>query len=111
MSYPTIFSAPGVRQFAEDVDTERLNQLRQWGEQHHPNGTGRPGDRELADHFRAVCKANGPVEDNWRDIAAEEAFEAFAETDWPKLRTELIQLSAVLAAWIADGDRRGSEEA
>jgi hypothetical protein len=106
MSYPRIFATPGVGQFAEDVDTERQNQIRQWGDQSHPDGTGRPGDRQLADHFRSVCKANGPQDDNWRDIAAEEAAEAFAETDWSKLREELIQLSAVLAAWVSDGDRR-----
>lgn len=106
MGYPRIFATPGVGDFAEDIDTERLRQIKQWGDQSHPDGTGRPGDKELADHFRAVCKANGPEADNWRDIAAEEAAEAFAESDWATLRVELIQLSAVLAAWVYDGDRR-----
>lgn len=106
MSYPWIFATPGVGDFADNVDDERITQIRLFGDQRHPDGTGRPGDRELADHFRKVCQANGPEADNWRDIAAEEAAEAFAETEWPKLREELIQLAAVLQAWVFDGDRR-----
>lgn len=81
MPYPIIFTTPGVRSFAEAVDAERQRQLAKWGEQNHPDGTGRPGDRENADRMRAICKANGPAEDNWRDILAEEVAEAFAETD------------------------------
>lgn len=106
MSYPRIFATPGVGDFAELVDEERQRQLKQWGDQKHEDGTCRPGDKELADHFRAVCKANGPLQDNWRDIAAEEAAELFAEADLDKLETELIQLAAVLAAWYYDVQRR-----
>lgn len=106
MSYPRIFATPGVGDFAEAVDTERQAQLKKWGDQQHDDGTGRPGDRQLADYFRAVCQANGPLQDNWRDIAAEEVFEAFAETDPDKLEKELIQASAVFAAWLYDLRRR-----
>jgi hypothetical protein len=111
MSYPRLFATPGVADFAELVDEERQAQLRKWGDQRHLNGTGRPGDRHLADYFRAVCKANGPLEDNWRDIAAEEAFELFAETGAEKMETELIQLAAVLAAWWYDIQRTKAERA
>jgi hypothetical protein len=106
MSYPRIFATPGVGDFAELVDEERRRQIEKWGDQVHPDGTGRPGDIQLADHFRAVCQANGPEADNWRDIAAEEAFELFAETDPEKLEKELIQTAAVLAAWHYDLRRR-----
>jgi len=37
---------------------------------------------------------------------AEEVAEAFAETDAALLRTELIQVAAVIAAWVSDIDRR-----
>jgi hypothetical protein len=102
MSYPTLFTTPGLRAFAEEIDTERQRQLAKWGDQHHPDGTGRPGDRENADRMRAICKANNPAEDNWRDILAEEIAEAFAETDPELLVTELVQCAAVIQAWIAD---------
>ena len=106
MSYPTLFTTPGVKDFAEAVDAERQRQLAKWGDQKHPDGTGRPGDRENADRMRAICKANGPAEDNWRDIAAEEVAEAFAETDPELLLVELDQAAAVFAAWRYDLLRR-----
>lgn len=106
MSHPTLFVTPGLRAFAEAVDDERQRQIAKWGEQFHPDGTGRPGDRENADRMRAICKANGPNEDNWRDILAEEIAEAFAETNPELLRTELIQCAAVIQHWISNIERR-----
>lgn len=104
--YPTLFTTPGVKDFAEAIDAERQAQLAKWGDQQHHDGTGRFGDRETADLMRTICQANGPDEDNWRDILAEEIAEAFAETDPARLRAELIQAGAVIAAWIHDIDRR-----
>lgn len=107
MSYPILFGTPGVKDFAEAVDVERGRQLAKFGDQHHPDGTGMPGSRGSANLFRELCQyaaADGSL--SWRDIASEEFFEAMAETEWPKLRTELIQLAAVLAAWVHDGDNR-----
>lgn len=104
--YPTLFTTTGLAAIAEAIDTERQRQIAKFGDQHHPDGTGRPGDTEAADRLRAACKANGPAEDNWRDITAEEVAEAFAETDPARLRAELIQAATVIAAWIADIDRR-----
>lgn len=95
----TMFATPGVKDFAEAVDAERQRQMEKWGDQQHPDGTGRPGDRQNADRMRAICKANGPGEDNWRDILAEEVAEAFAETDLERLVVELDQSAAVIAAW------------
>jgi hypothetical protein len=104
-------STPGLARHMAEVDAERQRQLKRWGDQVHPDGTGRPGDTEEADRLRAACKANGPEEDNWRDILAEEVAEAFAETDQYLLRSELVQCAAVIAAWIVDIDRRAGRTA
>ena len=90
----------------EEVIDERARQDAKWGEQNHPDGTGRPGSRELADWARARCQANGPGEDNWQDILTEEMYEAFAETDPMLLRAELVQTAAVIVQWIQAIDRR-----
>jgi hypothetical protein len=107
MSYPILFSTPGVRDFAEAIDAERQAQLAKWGDQHHPDGTGDRRWRDAANHVR------GEVDDDaraglttWNGILREETFEALAESDPAKLRTELIQVAAVCAAWIADIDSR-----
>lgn len=104
-------STPGLARHMAEVDAERQRQLKRWGDQTHFDGTGRPGDAEEADRLRAACKANGPDEDNWRDILAEEVAEAFAETDQGLLRTELVQCAAVIAAWILNIDRRAGRAA
>jgi hypothetical protein len=110
-----------------NVAVERRRQDEKWGEQNHPDGTG--PDREFIDldtldgdedfqrdgfitHqgaanlFRDICKANGPAEDNYRDILMEEVAEAFAEMDPIALRTELIQVAAVAVQWVEAIDRR-----
>lgn len=109
MSYPRIFKVPGVGDFAERVDMERLRQLQKWGDQQHMLGTGRPGDREEADRLREVCKATEGDGDNWRDILAEEIAEAFVETDLDLLEEELIQSAAVIQAWLYDIQRHRTE--
>lgn len=111
MSYPRLFRTPGVGAFAEMVDDERIRQIEKWGDQQHPDGTGRPGDREEANRLRAICKATEGDGDNWRDILAEEVGEAFAETDLDLLKEELIQAASVIQAWIADIERRRIEAA
>lgn len=89
-----------------DVLAERARQDAKWGPQNYPDGTARPGDQYVAEVLRNICKANGPGEDNWRDILAEEVGEAFAESDPAALRTELVQAAAVIVAWIEAIDRR-----
>ncbi|MEW1565766.1 NUDIX hydrolase [Streptomyces sp. NPDC093509] len=98
---------PGVAQHMVDVDAERQRQLKKWGDQTHPDGTGGSGRRAEADRFRADCDylaANGKV--TWLAILLEEIYEAGAESDQGLLRTELVQCAAVIAAWIYDIDRR-----
>ncbi|RSS92488.1 hypothetical protein EF919_18310 [Streptomyces sp. WAC02707] len=107
MSYPTIFTTPGVRQFAEEVDAERQRQLAKFGDQHHPDGTGYEGSQGHADFWRKRCQdAFADEEGTWGHVLLEEVFEAMAETDPARLRAELIQVAAVCAAWIADLDSR-----
>ncbi|MEV7154872.1 hypothetical protein AB0N77_09635 [Streptomyces misionensis] len=107
MSYPTIFTTPGVKAFAEEIDAERQRQLAKWGEQHHPDGTGERRWRDAANHVRGeVDDAARRGTTTWRDILREEVFEALAESDSAALRTELIQVAAVCAAWIHDLDTR-----
>lgn len=105
--YPTLFTTAGVKQFAEEIDAERGRQIRKFGEQHHPDGTGSVHQRDDADRARRFCQdAFGSGYGTWADILAEEVAEAFAERDHIKLRTELLQVAAVCAAWIHDIDSR-----
>ena len=94
------------------------------GPQAHPDGTGkgrglqvafdvytRARSRRLsaADAAREICDGNaarGPEFDTWEHILTEEFFEALEESEWTKLRAELIQVAAMAMAWIADGDSR-----
>lgn len=108
MSYPRLFTTPGVGDFAEAVDAERQRQLAKFGEQHHPDGTGGTVHRYLAARYRTtVDTAAATGVESWRDILLEEVHEALAETAPAELRTELVQVAAVCAAWIADLDSRG----
>lgn len=90
-----------------EIRSERQRQNEKFGTLRYPDGTGRRGDIEEALRLKAICKANGPAEDNWRDILAEEKGEAFAETHPGLLRAELVQIAAVAVAWIEDIDQRG----
>lgn len=111
--YPTLFSTAGVKAFAEAIDAERARQLAKFGDQHHPDGTGRDGYVEKADAARAACQADADEPDGprWSLILLEEVYEALAESDPVKLRAELLQVAAVCAAWIYDIDRRPQPDA
>jgi hypothetical protein len=101
MSYPKLFTTPGLGEFADAVDAERARQLAKWGDQRLT------GDDEHANSARHTCQSlaeRGLVA--WRDILWEEIAEAFAETDPTLLRAELVQCAAVIQAWVSDLDRR-----
>ncbi len=92
------------------VQAERDRQDAKWGVQHWPDGTNLVGDDGRMMWAKYLCEAHareGTV--TWREILDEEVKEAFAETEWSKLRTELVQCMAVIAAWIEDGDSRSHE--
>lgn len=103
MSYPTYLNP--VERAVRD---EREAQDRKWGEQNHPDGTGPDGNRAaMAALARATCQEaaeRGAV--TWHHILREEVYEALAEDDPAKLRTELIQVAAVAQAWAEAIDRR-----
>ncbi|KQX27510.1 hypothetical protein ASD97_24730 [Streptomyces sp. Root63] len=105
--YPTLFTNPGVKDFAEEIDAERTRQLAKFGEQHHPDGTGLPVYEHAARRYRNQADRNaqsGVLA--WRDVLLEEVYEALAEKDPAALRTELVQIAAVCAAWVRDLDSR-----
>ncbi|MCX4601188.1 hypothetical protein OG402_11885 [Streptomyces anulatus] len=105
--YPTLFTNPGVKDFAEAIDQERGQQLAKWGEQHHPDGTGSKHQQDDADRARRWCQdAFGSGYGTWADVLTEEVAEALAERDPASLRTELVQIAAVCAAWVHDLDSR-----
>ncbi|WP_267244389.1 hypothetical protein [Streptomyces sp. PR69] len=105
--YPALFIVPGIKQFAYDIDAERQAQLTKFGDQHHPDGTGLPGDHSQAHIARRICRkaaADGTL--TRRHILQEEVREALAESNPAQLRAELVQVAAVCAAWISDLDSR-----
>lgn len=102
-----------------EIGAERGAQDKKWGEQNHPDGTG-PNHSlfygpKMLDMASAAANARtltdlrakrGDV--TWLDILTEEFFEAMAEHDPAKLRTELVQVAAVATAWVEAIDRRNS---
>lgn len=90
-----------------EVARERILQNEKWGEQNHPDGTGLPTDRSMADYFASRCQRDATEGmTTWRGILLEEVYEALAEADPVQLRAELVQVAAVAVAWIEALDRR-----
>jgi len=90
-----------------EVVSERQAQDARWGEQNHPDGTGRRPGKALAPTARLateIASREGAV--TWAHILREEVYEALDEADPVKLRAELIQVAAVATAWIEAIDRR-----
>lgn len=88
------------------VAAERECQNAKWGEQNHPDGTD-PKNSRKADAARDTTKYAarfGVV--TWRMILEEEFWEAMAETDPERLKTELIHVAAVAVQWVEAIDRR-----
>lgn len=82
------------------VRLERRKQLRKWGVQKHPSGTGSALAAIFADQWKSICDMqNEQGKDDWATIAIEEVLEALAETDPDNLLTEVVQAAAVFVAW------------
>jgi hypothetical protein len=99
-----------------DVYDEEIRQDKKWGaERSHPDGTG-PEILLLGAEMEDLANLMRTATDNaardgrvsWAHILLEEVFEALAEEDPAKLRTELIQSAAVIGQWAEDIDRRNS---
>ena len=84
-----------------DLLAERRAQDEKWGQQNHRDGTGRPEDVGMAGVIRTRTQRRFDAGmGTWRDILDEEVAEAYAEKDPDRLRQELIQVGAVVIAWI-----------
>ena len=89
-----------------EVFEERERQDAKWGEQNHPDGTG-DGYAAMAGAYHTICDWKHKIGAGaYLDILLEEVFEAAAESDPAKLRTELVQVAAVAVAWVECIDRR-----
>ncbi|MFB7896113.1 hypothetical protein ACFC1B_07260 [Streptomyces xiamenensis] len=116
MTYPHLYATAGLEALAAEIDAERQRQIARFGDQQHPDGTGprtasighglEHADRAAADARLRCQNAARRGQTTWRDILAEEVYEAAAESDPAALRTELVQVAAVALAWIHDIDRR-----
>lgn len=96
-----------TREVLVEVYVERSKQDHQWGDQNHPDGTGRPQDHIMAEAAKILNdhKAErGTL--TFRDILEEEVWEAYAETDPERLREELVQVAACAVLWVEALDRR-----
>ena len=92
----------------DNVSDERARQDKKWGEQNHPDGTGKHSP--LADTFRELCDAataDGTL--TWAHILLEEVAEALDESDPEKLEEELLQTIAVGVAWVEAIRRRQND--
>jgi len=94
----------------DEIFVERIRQHAKFGEQNHPNGTGHSNQIAQAEIARARCDAYFSMGIGaWDLILLEEVWEALAESDPEKLRTELVQVAAVAVAWIEAIDRKRGE--
>lgn len=87
-------------QIFTDIINERAAQDLKFGKQLHPNGTSAKF-KPLADAARnATRAADAHNQQSWANILREEFWEALSETDRLALRAELIQVGAVVVAWV-----------
>jgi hypothetical protein len=119
---PPVDASTSLLDSLVDTIAEINRQNRKWGEQNHPDGTGprsyplhgisglfhaetiRDETRELTGY--AFNHGFG----TWADILREEFFEALAEEDLVRLRTELLQVAGVAIQWAAAVGRRMTDD-
>lgn len=105
-----------------DIAQERVKQLEKWGEQSHPcvpadvlETLGQTGNAmserfiasEMERAAKADCQRNFKLgRGTWYAIAWEELAESGATTDLDSRREELVQLGAVVVAWLEDVDKK-----
>ena len=99
-------STEATAEILKEIQQERDRQDKKWGEQNHPDGTGKEAFKDFADVAKRKCDAAaGKGTLTFAHILEEEFWEALAESDQNKLRTELIQTAAVTVAWVEKIDR------
>ncbi len=95
----------------ESIDAERERQDKKWGEQNHPIVLLPSIDyyinRGIAEGLKSSNRqASREGEITWRGILLEEVYEALAEPDPEKCKSELIQVAAVAVAMIESIQRK-----
>lgn len=95
---------------ALDVTGERDSQDAKHGRSSWPNGTGHKNYRMMANGYQIATRAaisRGLL--SWKDLLLEEVYEALSEKTDEALRAELVQVAALVVAWIEDIDSRSSD--
>lgn len=106
-SSPDALRRHKTRVVLKDVLQEREDQHAKWGQQDLPNGTDTSMWQEYAAMAQGVNDARAIVGTvTWSSVLQEEVYEALAEEDPVLLRAELVQVAAVVVAWIEALDRR-----
>lgn len=95
---------------AKEVQAERVRQDIKWGRQEWPSvPLDEPRDHRIFKEAMAKQHCQATEKDGtlaWIDIAQEELQESGAAKDDVECRGELVQLAAVVFAWIDNIDRR-----
>ncbi len=100
-----------IKQFFREVFVERRRQDVKFPDQHLPDGTGHISYMMDANTLRQDCDAAAKAKRlTWRHIFMEEVYEAVAEKDQDKLRTELVQVASVCARWVEEIDTRKEQQ-
>ncbi len=90
----------------DEIYAERVRQLQKWGVQNHSNFPEDFDHDDVKSFANDLKLENGLYAEegtlSWYGILMEELAEAFCEEDDGKLEEELIQVAAVVAAWIED---------
>lgn len=96
-----------------DIADERARQDERWGIQNHPFASEaiQKISVTFAEEAKKTCRyASEAGTLTWRDILAEEFYEAFAETDIDKQIEEMTQVAAVAVAIIENLERKKHDD-
>jgi len=94
-----------IQYILDEIHAERLNQIQQHGANSHEFGNCQSNDFQYSLDAKKACNEafkNGSG--TWRHILMEEIAEVWAESDPYRMRGELLQVAAVVAAMIEDLD-------
>ena len=95
---------------AKEIEAERKQKDEKFGEQNYQvrvSLTEIPGFDHALEYFRK--QNSNPLKITWHTIIMEEVSKAFAETDFVKMREEMIHVAAIAVQIIEYLDRRADE--
>lgn len=113
MSYPRLFTIPGMGDLAESIDTLR-HEWAQSGDKPFPapggDGTGSPTAKAQAGyHMDFVSKKIQEGKHSWRDLMRMRMNNLFATKKQDELKDHLLGLMALCAEWYADLEGRNDD--